>query len=114
MRLFWEETPVDLFFTHHPFHERAAAHTEEVPLGDTHIPILAATDLAVFKAFFDRTRDWADIEAMVDERTVDLHIVIGWIVDLLGRGRLRVNGAPTRFTCLKDGDRLQIGSAEDG
>jgi hypothetical protein len=91
VRLFWEQTPIDLFFTNHPFHERAAAHTEEVPLADTHIPILGATDLAVFKAFFDRTRDWADIEAMVDERTVDLHIVIGWIVDLLGADDDRVS-----------------------
>ena len=30
------------------------------------IPILGAIELAVFKAFFNRTSDWADIEAMVD------------------------------------------------
>jgi len=48
------------------------------------IPILAANDLAVFKAFFDRTKDWADIEAMIDARSLDIHTVIGWLVDLRG------------------------------
>lgn len=90
VRVFWGETPVDLFFSTHPFHERAAANAEDVPFDGTTIPILGATDLAVFKAFFGRTRDWADIEAMVDMGTVDLHEVIGWIVDLIGPTDLRV------------------------
>ena len=29
----------------------------------TQIPILGADELALFKAMFDRTQDWADIEA---------------------------------------------------
>ena len=31
VRVFWDDTPVDLFFTNHPFHERAAANAEHVP-----------------------------------------------------------------------------------
>jgi hypothetical protein len=90
VRIFWDDTPVDLFFTNHAFHERAALHTEEVPFAGTTIPILGATELAVFKAFFDRTKDWADIEAMADVGALDLHVVIGWIVDLLGADDHRV------------------------
>jgi hypothetical protein len=90
VRIFWDDTPVDLFFTNHPFHEQAAANTEVVPFFGTPIPILGATELGVFKAFFNRTKDWADIEAMVDAGTVDLRQVIGWMVDLLGPDDERV------------------------
>jgi hypothetical protein len=90
VRVFWADTPVDLFFDTHPFHQLAATHTELVPFAGRMIPILAADDLAVFKAFFDRTKDWADIEAMIDVQSLDVHVVLGWLVDLLGGGDHRV------------------------
>jgi hypothetical protein len=90
VRVFWDDTPLDLFFVTHPFHESAAAHVESVPFAGREIPILAADDLAVFKAFFDRTKDWADIEAMLDVRSLDVHVVLGWLVDLLGANDHRV------------------------
>ncbi len=107
VRVFWGETPVDLFFVTHAFHTNAASHTELVPFAGVEIPILAADDLAVLKAFFDRTKDWADIEAMIDAGSLDVHVVLGWLVDLLGgddhrvarlRGLAdRVPGAEPRF-----------------
>jgi len=90
VRLFWDDTPLDLFFMTHAFHENAASHTELVPFAGRTIPILAADDLAVFKAFFDRTKDWADIEAMIDAGSLDVHVVLGWLVDLLGGDDHRV------------------------
>ena len=90
VRVFWDRTAIDLFFTNHPFHELAAANTETVPFSDDTIPVLGANELAVFKAFFNRGQDWVDIETMVDTGTVDLHWVIGWIVDLLGSDDERV------------------------
>ena len=84
VRLFWDDNPVDLFFSTHAFHDRAESEIIEVPFADTTIPVLGATELAVFKAFFNRTKDWADIEAMVDAGSVDLHRALGWLVDLLG------------------------------
>jgi hypothetical protein len=84
VRLFWDDNPVDLFFSTHAFHDRAESEIIEVPFADTTIPVLGATELAVFKAFFNRTKDWADIEAMVDVGSVDLHRALGWLVDLLG------------------------------
>ncbi|MGZ6932298.1 MAG: hypothetical protein ACXVK4_17340, partial [Acidimicrobiia bacterium] len=84
VRLFWDDTPLDLFFTTHAFHDVAEIHVDEVPFAGTTIPVLGATELLVFKAFFDRTKDWADIEAIVETGTADLHTALGWLVDLLG------------------------------
>ena len=63
---------------------------ERVPFAGITIPILGATELLVFKAFFDRTKDWADIEAMVEAGTADLHSALGWLVDLLGADDPRI------------------------
>ena len=90
VRLFWGENPVDVFFSTHPFHDEAAARVIEVPFAGVALPVLGATELAVFKAFFDRTKDWADIEAMLDAETIDVHRALGWLVDLLGTDDPRV------------------------
>ena len=84
VRLFWDDTPIDLFFTTHAFHDVAQIHVDRVPFAGVTIPVLGATELVVFKAFFDRTKDWADIEAIAEAGTADLHGAIGWLVDLLG------------------------------
>src|SRR5215217_1227343 len=75
VRLWWDETPVDLFFDYAPVHREAAHHRETVPFAGREIPILGPVELAVFKAMFDRTRDWADIEAMLGAGTLDLDAV---------------------------------------
>ena len=90
IRVFWDDTPIDLFFTTHTFHDVAQIHVERVPFAGITIPILGATELLVFKAFFDRTKDWADIEAMVEAGTADLHSALGWLVDLLGPDDARI------------------------
>jgi hypothetical protein len=36
-----------------------------VPFAGTRIPVLGPVEIAVFKVMFDRTRDWADLEAMI-------------------------------------------------
>jgi hypothetical protein len=90
VRLFWDDNPVDLFFSTHAFHDTAAAHVTDVPFMGIDIPVLGATELVVFKAFFDRTKDWADVEAMLDVGSVDGHRALGWLVDLLGTDDQRV------------------------
>jgi hypothetical protein len=90
VRLFWDDTPIDVFFSTHEFHDLAWRGLERVPFAGSTIPILGATELVVFKAYFDRTRDWADIETMVEAGTPDVHRVIGWLVDLLGPDDHRV------------------------
>ncbi len=75
IRLWWDQTPIDLFFDYVPVHADAARHIREVPFSRTKIPILGPIELTVFKVMFDRTRDWADIEAMLSASTVDLDAV---------------------------------------
>ncbi|MCU0258927.1 MAG: nucleotidyltransferase family protein [Solirubrobacteraceae bacterium] len=72
IRLWWDETPLDLFFDYAPIHAQAAEHRRTVPFAGTRIPVLGPVELAVFKAMFDRTRDWADLEAMIAAGTLDL------------------------------------------
>ena len=55
-----------------------------VPFADTQIPVLGCVELVVFKAFFSRTKDWADIEGMLEAGAVDTTRALGWLVRLLG------------------------------
>ncbi len=71
-RLWWDETPIDVFLNVLPLHEEIAARIRRVVLDDRTIPVLDCEALAVFKAMFDRTQDWADIEKMVDARSIDV------------------------------------------
>lgn len=77
-------TPVDLFMSVLPFHDHVAAHVRHVPFEGRTIPVLDCTGLAVFKAMFDRPRDWVDIEAMVEARSLDVDEVIHWIREMVG------------------------------
>jgi hypothetical protein len=65
VRLWWDGTPLDLFFDYAPIHRAAAAGSRQVPLAGRQIPVLGPRELVVFKALFDRTRHWADIEAVL-------------------------------------------------
>jgi hypothetical protein len=56
----------------------------EVPFLDRRITVLGATELLVYKAFFNRLRDWGDIEEMLLAGTPDVHRALGWLIDLLG------------------------------
>lgn len=84
VRLWWDETPVDLFFDYEPVHAQAARNSRMVPFEGTEIPVLGPVELVVFKVMFDRTRDWADVEAVLEARTVDLDAVRSTLRTLLG------------------------------
>lgn len=90
VRLFWDRTPVDLFFPQHVLHDVVAARVLTVAFGGALIPIISATDLTIFKALFARPRDWADIEAMLEYGEVDRREVRRWLVQLLGDGDARL------------------------
>ena len=83
VRLWWDTTPLDLFFANHPFHAEIATRLRHVPFEGVELPVLECTDLAVFKAFFNRTKDWADIEAMLDVGSVDVTELRRTLVGLL-------------------------------
>jgi hypothetical protein len=84
VRLWWGTTPVDLFFSTTDFHDGAATRARLEPFLGVDLPFLACRDLAVFKAFFDRTRDWADLEDMAAAGTLDVEAVLGVLVHHLG------------------------------
>jgi len=90
IRLWWEQTPVDLFLDYAPIHLEAARHHRGVPFSGTEIPVLGPEELVVFKAMFDRTKDWADIEAVVAARTVDLGTVRRLLADMVGTDDPRI------------------------
>ena len=83
-RAWWDDTPIDLFFANHPFHDTVQGRVRTVPFADTSITVLDCTSLAIFKAFFDRTKDWADLEAMAAAGQLDVDAVGSFLSDLLG------------------------------
>ncbi|MFZ1155650.1 MAG: hypothetical protein WAN93_12175 [Solirubrobacteraceae bacterium] len=84
VRVWWEDTPIDLFLDIHSFHHEVAEGVRLVPFGGRTIPVLDCTALAVFKALFDRTKDWADIEEMVTAEALDLPRALAWVESLVG------------------------------
>lgn len=84
VRLFWGDTPIDLFFAAHVMHHEAAARRRYVDFAGITIPVLAPIDLAVFKALFDRAKDWVDIQTMCESGTLDPRVAADVVEALLG------------------------------
>ncbi len=84
VRVWWDSTPIDLFLDTTEFHEAVGTRIRWEPFGGLDVPFLACRDLAVFKAFFNRTKDWADLEEMHAAGTLDVEAVIGVLVTYLG------------------------------
>ncbi len=90
VRLWWSATPIDVFTNTTDFHRAAADRSVHHEFASRTIPFLGCSDVAVFKAFFDRTKDWADIEAMVAVRALDVDLILGALVHYLGPDDQRV------------------------
>lgn len=52
--------------------------------GGTDVPFLSCLDIAVFKAFFDRTKDWADLEEMQAAGTLEISRVSAILIEYFG------------------------------
>lgn len=83
-RLDWEGTPIDVFLNNLPLHRAVAAAVVWVPLVGREIPVLDCASLAIFKAFFDRTKDWADLEAIAQATPADIAAAATTISELVG------------------------------
>jgi hypothetical protein len=86
-RVQWDATPVDLFFSYDALHESCLERRRRMPFGDGDwVHVLAAEDLLVFKALFDREKDRRDIEelayAMADE--LDAAYATLWLERIVG------------------------------
>ncbi len=85
VRLWWDATPVDLFFAYDRFHDAASRDRRVVPFGDATIPVLSAEHLVVCKVLFDRPKDWVDIDAVLGHGTVlDAAEVLRWVGRIAG------------------------------
>ena len=85
-RLRWGDVPVDLFFPQHEFHAVVARRTLGEPFRDAVIQVITPTDLTVFKALFDRRKDWSDIESMLRAGVVDEAEARRWTETIVGPG----------------------------
>jgi hypothetical protein len=87
-RINWGSTPIDLFFSYDAFHDECMTRRRAYPFGEGEtIHVLAPEDLVVFKAIFDRDKDWRDIRelafAMADE--LDAEWTLRWLDRIVGR-----------------------------
>lgn len=98
VRVWWEGTPVDIFLNTTTFHEEAATRVHVEEFAGAEVPFLDCSDLAVFKAFFNRTQDWADLEQMADAGTLDLDRLLGVLVRYLGPADDRIERARSLTT----------------
>jgi hypothetical protein len=84
-RVWWDDTPVDVFFAYDAFHDAAARARRTVPFADGEIAVLAPEHLVVCKAVFNRAKDWVDIEAMLElGRGLDAAEALRWVARIAG------------------------------
>lgn len=84
VRVMWGQTPIDLFFDTDEFHRAASREIRLVPFAGAEIPVLACDALIVFKAMFNRTRDWADIEAILEAGATDGRAALANVREIMG------------------------------
>lgn len=84
VRLWWDDTPIDVFLNNLPLHDAVGAAVLWVSLAGREVPVLDCASLVIFKAFFDRTKDWADIEAVAEATPKSIEAAAAAIADLVG------------------------------
>jgi hypothetical protein len=82
-RLDWDGTPIDVFLNNIPLHDAVAASVVWVRLEGRDVPVLDCASLAIFKAFFDRTKDWADLESIAQATPEDIEEAAATIAELV-------------------------------
>jgi hypothetical protein len=104
-RLMWDDMPVDIFLNVIPFHDEVATGVRSVVLAGRKIPVLDCSALTVFKAMFDRGKDWVDIEAMVEHGSINVEKTAARIEGLDGSDSQRAQR-------LRDLASLERGSSK--
>lgn len=84
VRIWWEDTPIDIFFNTLRFHAEVARTVRHVPFSGRMIPVVGCMTVAVFKALLNRPKDWEDIEAMVDAGALDPAGALEWVGEMVG------------------------------
>ncbi|MEZ5550928.1 MAG: hypothetical protein R3E82_08570 [Pseudomonadales bacterium] len=89
-RVWWDKTPLDLFLNSTGFHAGIESRVRWETIAGKSLPFLSCFDLAVFKAFFNRTRDWADLEEMARAGTLQKELVQATLIGYLGADDERI------------------------
>jgi len=85
-RLYWDETPLDLFFWNLDFHTSCRERRRRFALLDHTIDVLSPEDLIVCKVIFGRDKDRRDIAQMLDSmgESLDMPYVLHWVETIVG------------------------------
>ncbi len=80
-RVYWDGTPIDLFFAYDALHRSSAERRRRVDFYGDPIHILSPEDLMTYKATFNRDKDWQDIAGMIyaSEEPLDFDYVRRWL-----------------------------------
>ena len=81
VRVRWDGTPVDLFFAYDALHRSSMERRRRVDFYGDPIHILSGEDLIVYKATFNRSKDWDDIAGMIfaSPELLDFDYVRRWL-----------------------------------
>lgn len=90
VRIHWDTTPIDLFLNTLDLHDQMARRISWEEFAGESVPFLTCQDIAILKVFFNRTKDWADIEAMVEAGTIKIPDLTATIIHYLGADDERV------------------------
>jgi hypothetical protein len=105
IRAWWGPNPIDVFFAYEAVHEAMKDSTRTVPFGRTTIPILAPEHLFVVKAFYDRSKDWIDLEQMLMAvGDLDGREIERWLTHLVGERDPRALRFKRLFSEVRQGD----------
>jgi len=100
VRVWWDNTPLDLFLNTLPLHKQMARRCRWESFGGASVPFLSCQDIAVLKVFFNRTKDWADLEEMQSAGTLQAPLITATIIEYLGADDERI----TKLTALTASD----------
>lgn len=102
-RIWWGINAIDLFFSHGELHDAMRKNARQVPFGEDEIDILSPEHLVVCKAWFDRPKDWLDIEqVLVATDPFEAEEVSRWLHALAGADDHRTQGFDELVAQLRD------------
>ena len=98
LRVRWDRTPLDLFFSYDALHDACRERRRRVGFAGEQITILSAEDLAIFKVLFAREKDWTDLRELLfaQGERFDRDYALGWLERILAPTDERL----TRFRSL--------------
>ena len=98
VRVYWDGTPLDLFFSYDALHDACFERRRRVAFPGEKISILSAEDLAIFKVLFAREKDWRDLQEMLfaQGEDFDAGYAVEWLESILANDDDRL----TRFTSM--------------